>query len=149
MLEIIKSNYKKIMKNNIIVVRSIVGLIIGLIVTLVMVVAIKTSTPNTGGGFQQYGLYSQTSTSSSVSLSSDLRLVATGTQNRVLRFTPSASCTQGFYLSLANDKAATVADGMFVAASSSFQLDANNRYTGSVRGISNGDTCVLNVTGNN
>lgn len=102
-----------------------------------------------GGGFQQYGLYSVTSTSSSVSLSTDLRLVATGTQNRVLKFTPAHSCTQGFYLSLNNDQAATVANGMFVAASSSFLLSAENRYAGSVRGISNGGTCVVNVTGNN
>lgn len=91
----------------------------------------------------------QTATSGLVALTaSEQRVIATSTERHWMTFTASPSCTQGFYLSLANDVPATANNSQFVAASSSFEISPQfHTYIGSVRALSNGGTCNINVVG--
>lgn len=93
---------------------------------------------------------SQTATSGTVSLtSSDVRLVATSAARQFVYVSAGQGCSQGFYVSMANDAPATVSNGHFVASSSSFEINTVTKaYMGGVHAISNGGTCSVNVSGN-
>jgi len=97
------------------------------------------------GVYSNANVFGAMATSGQVSVSTDIRLLATSSLRRQVLITPAASCTQGAYIGFYNDAPVTTATGYFLAASSSFIMDSGAIYTGSVRAISNGGTCPLNV----
>lgn len=92
---------------------------------------------------------SSTATSGPITLTgTEVRIIATSTARHWLTFSAGNGCSQGFYVSLANDVAATANNGIFVASSTRFEIKPTEHpYTGSVRGLSNGGSCLINVVG--
>lgn len=129
-----------------------IGVVISLIVLAIMVVAFSLSTPKTSVGVAlpaSNSWISETATSGPIALTgTELRIIATSTARQWLTLSAGNGCSQGFYVSLANDKVATANNGIFVASSTMFEINPQSHsYTGSVRGLSNGGTCNINVTG--
>lgn len=91
----------------------------------------------------------ETATSSVVALSTDLRLLSTSSKRQFVYISAGQGCSQGFYVSMANDLPATASNSHFVASSSSFEINTVSKpYMGSIRAVSNGGTCNVNVTSN-
>lgn len=123
------------------------NILIGVLIAIALFIG-ATKQASVGAGVYSSGnVFGTTATSGSVVITSDVRILATSSDRRFAIITPAPSCTQGAYLSFANDAPATSANSFFLAASSSYQIDQTALYTGAVHAISTSGACTLLVTG--
>lgn len=109
-------------------------------------------TPNLGAVSQLPAVESwlmTTATSGAMTLTAtEQRIIATSTARQWLTLSAGNGCTQGFWASFANDVTATANNSMFIASSTRLEVKVTEHpYIGSIRGLSNGGSCVINVTG--
>ena len=124
------------------------AIVFAIIAVVLLAVVMRPSNSPVGGSQQEWNVFSTTATSGPISLTAtQIQILATSSDRRYVTFRPQPACTQGFHISLLNDIAATANNSIFVQASSTgYTIDTGNLYTGAVRGLSNGGTCVITVT---